>query len=107
MEETSEYRWAAADPSKIDQYATELVALKPDVILVNGTRGTRQGTGQVTMADETEPRNNSVERSYDGAFHALWRGRVVYANGRVKRFKTEQEAWEFLARCDALGKIEH
>jgi putative ABC transport system substrate-binding protein len=32
-----EYRWAAGDMSKIDRYAAELVALKPDVILANGT----------------------------------------------------------------------
>jgi putative tryptophan/tyrosine transport system substrate-binding protein len=32
-----EYRWAAGDQSKIDRYAAELVGLKPDVILANGT----------------------------------------------------------------------
>jgi putative ABC transport system substrate-binding protein len=32
-----EYRWAAGDPSKIDRYAAELVGLKSDVILANGT----------------------------------------------------------------------
>jgi len=32
-----EYRWAAGDLSKIDRYAGELVALKSDVILANGT----------------------------------------------------------------------
>ncbi len=32
-----EYRWAGGDPARIRQYAQELVALKPDVILANGT----------------------------------------------------------------------
>jgi hypothetical protein len=32
---------------------------------------------------------------------------MTYENGRVKRFETENEAWEFLARCDAAGKIIH
>ena len=42
--------------------------------------------------------SNRVDPSANG-FHAFWRGRVVFENGRVKRFKTEREAWEFLARC--------
>jgi hypothetical protein len=59
------------------------------------------------MADTPAPKTycNRVDGSYDGRFHALWRGRVVYENGRIKRFQNEREAWEFLARCDALGKI--
>ena len=32
---------------------------------------------------------------------------MVYQNGRVKRFKTESEAWVYLARCDEAGKIIH
>jgi hypothetical protein len=32
---------------------------------------------------------------------------MVYENGRVKRFKTESEAWAYLARCDEAGKIIH
>jgi putative ABC transport system substrate-binding protein len=31
-----EYRWAAGDPLRVRQYAAELVALGPDVILANG-----------------------------------------------------------------------
>ena len=27
----------------------------------------------------------------------------MYENGRVKRFETEGEAWEYLARCDLAG----
>jgi hypothetical protein len=48
-----------------------------------------------------------VFRSADGTYLAFWRGQVVYENGRIKRFKTEGEAWEYLTRCDAAGKIIH
>lgn len=54
------------------------------------------------MTDE-----NRVDRSPDDTFRAFWHGRVVYENGRVKRFKTESDAWAFLARCDEAGKIMH
>lgn len=59
------------------------------------------------MTDETRNPSNRVDRSADGTFYASWRGREVYQNGRVKRFKTEDEAWEFLALCDVEGKIIH
>ena len=59
------------------------------------------------MTDETKDQSNRVEQLYDGKFDALWRGHVIFENGRVKRFKTEKEAWKFLARCDAAGKIIH
>ena len=59
------------------------------------------------MTDENKNSGNRVEPSYERKFHAFWRGRVVFENGRVKRFETESEAWEFLARCDLAGKIIH
>ena len=59
------------------------------------------------MTDEIKNQNNRVDPSHDGKFHVFWNGRVVYENGRVKRFETESEAWEFLARCDLAGKIIH
>jgi hypothetical protein len=59
------------------------------------------------MIGETKNPNNRVDQSASGEFHAFWRGTVVFENGRVKRFETEGEAWEFLARCDAAGKILH
>lgn len=59
------------------------------------------------MTDITKNANNRVDQTANGAFHAFWNGRVVYENGRVKRFETENEAWEFLARCDLVGKIIH
>lgn len=48
---------------------------------------------------------NVVDCLYDGAFYVRWHSHVVCENEGVKRFETEREAQEFLARCDALGKI--
>jgi len=59
------------------------------------------------MTDEKEIQKNKVERSMNGAFNALWHGQLAYENGHVKRFTTEREAWEYLTRCDAVGKIIH
>jgi hypothetical protein len=56
---------------------------------------------------EIKTNENRVDRSANGTFLAFWRGRVVYENGRVKRFETESEAWEFLSQCDLVGKIIH
>ena len=59
------------------------------------------------MSKEIKNQSNRVERSYEGKYYAFWRGRIVYENQktRVRRFKTEREAWEYLALCDALGKL--
>jgi hypothetical protein len=54
---------------------------------------------------EIKTNENRVDRSANGTFLAFWRGRVVYENGRVKRFETESEAWEFLSQCDLAGNI--
>jgi hypothetical protein len=59
------------------------------------------------MPDEAENPNNRVDRSANGAFIAFWREQVVYKNGRVKKFETEPDAWQYLTRCDAVGKIIH
>lgn len=59
------------------------------------------------MTYEIKDQRHRVDRSAKGAFLAFWCGQVVYENGRVKRFETESEAWEFLSRCDAAGKIIH
>jgi hypothetical protein len=56
---------------------------------------------------EIKTDENRVDRSANGTFLAFWRGRVVYQNGRVKRFETESEAWEFLSQCDLARKIIH
>ena len=59
------------------------------------------------MSKEIKNISNRVERSYEGKCYAFWRGRIVYEHQktRVRRFKTEREAWEYLALCDALGKL--
>ena len=59
------------------------------------------------MTDEIKKPSNRVDLTHDGKFHAFRHELMVYENGRVKRFKTESEAWEFLARCDLAGKIIH
>jgi hypothetical protein len=59
------------------------------------------------MSFEIEKPINRVDRSANGSYLAFWHGRVVFENGRVKRFETKPEAWEFLARCDLAGKIIH
>ena len=61
--------------------------------------------GHQTMADEIKNPTNRVDRSASGKFHAIWRGQLVYMGGRIKEFETESDAWEYLARCDAAGKV--
>jgi hypothetical protein len=55
----------------------------------------------------TENTTHKVEKMVDGRFMAYWNGRVVYENGRIKRFTTSNDALAFLARCDAAGRIIH
>jgi hypothetical protein len=59
------------------------------------------------MIAEVNIQSNRVDRTANGAFSAFWHGAVAYEKGRVKRFETESEAWEYLARCDLAGKIIH
>jgi hypothetical protein len=59
------------------------------------------------MTDETKDPSNRVDASHGGKFHAFWHGQMAYENGRVKRFQTESDAWDYLARCDLAGKIIH
>jgi len=54
-----------------------------------------------------EGEDSYIEQMASGGFMAFWRGKIVYENGRVKRFQTEDVARAFLARCDAAGKIVH
>lgn len=64
------------------------------------------------MADEaaqteTGPDPESkIVLSFDGRYLAYWRGRVVFepAELKIKRFKCERDARDYLALCDALGK---
>jgi hypothetical protein len=59
------------------------------------------------MTDELKNSSNKVERSASGGFIAIWRGTAVFENGRVKKFETIPDAWEYLTRCDIAGKIIH
>jgi hypothetical protein len=60
---------------------------------------------RVALSNDKGPANR-VDRS-GMSFIAFWRGQIVYENGRVKRFGNEDEAYEFLARCDLAGRIVH
>ena len=60
-----------------------------------------------TKLNVTDGTLHKVEKMGDGRFMAYWNGRVVYQNGRIKRFETSDEALAFLKRCDAAGKIIH
>jgi hypothetical protein len=59
------------------------------------------------MIEEIKKPNNRVDGSANGGFNAFWHGKLVYENGRFKKFETEQSAWEFLTSCDTVGKIIH
>jgi hypothetical protein len=72
--------------------------------------------GEASLTDEppkppklnvTERAQHKVEKMGDGRFMAYWNGRVVYENGRIKRFATSDDALAFLASCDAVGRIIH
>ena len=49
---------------------------------------------------------NKVVLSVDGNYLAYWRGRIVFEteSRKIRRFKSERDAREYLALCDALGK---
>jgi hypothetical protein len=59
------------------------------------------------MTKENGEGRNLVERSASGGFNAIWRGQVVYENGRVKKFEKEGDARTYLDRCDTAGRIIH
>ena len=67
----------------------------------------RRRAGLRVMTDEIENPNHRVDQSPNDGFIAFWHGQVVYENGRVKKFETERDAWEYLTRCDKAGKIIH
>ena len=73
---------------------------------MRGSKTVRHLESEPVMADDSKDQRNRVDHSANG-YHALWHGRMVYQNGRVKHFKTENEAWVYLARCDEAGKIIH
>jgi hypothetical protein len=60
------------------------------------------GTGHQTMADEIKNPTNRVDRSASGISCNLARTVSVH---EWKNVETESDAWEYLARCDAAGKV--
>ena len=56
-------------------------------------------------AKKYESPRSVVDCLYDGTFYVRWRNNVVYERENIKRFETEREAQEFLARCDLLGDL--
>jgi hypothetical protein len=59
------------------------------------------------MMNQFGNRRNRVEQSASVGFNAIWRGQVVYENGRVKKFETADDARAYLDRCDTAGRIIH
>ncbi|MFZ0126206.1 MAG: hypothetical protein WAL48_18715 [Xanthobacteraceae bacterium] len=59
------------------------------------------------MIGEFNNSRNRLERSARGGFNAIWRWQVVYENGRVKKFESEDDARAYLDRCDTAGRIIH
>jgi hypothetical protein len=58
------------------------------------------------MSEELTPSNQvrSVP-SLNKKYYVLWRGETVYENGRIKEFESEADAWNYLAQCDATGRL--
>jgi len=60
------------------------------------------------MSDDIINPTNQVRPSADGGFYCLWYGQAIcVAGGQMRRFDTEEDAWTFLARCDAARHILH
>src|SRR5215813_11823837 len=60
-------------------------------------RGTTPSAPQ--MVDQPEAETETVPSEPPS------RLQVVYQSGRIKEFETERDAREYLARCDAVGRI--
>jgi len=58
------------------------------------------------MSDDVINQTNQVRRSVDGGFYSLWYGKAIHtADGRMRFFSSEEDAWTFLAQCDAACRI--
>src|SRR5215470_4516080 len=76
-----EFRWAAGDPDRMPSFAAELVALTPDVILVNTTAAT------VILAHETQSIPIVFVQSYDPVRAGLTAG-LGRPGGNITGFTT-------------------
>lgn len=61
--------------------------------------------GPRLVSDQSERWENRVDPFVKGGFIAFWHGRPVFENGRIKTFDTQDEAWQYLIRCDAAERI--
>jgi hypothetical protein len=58
------------------------------------------------MSDDIINQTNQVRRSADSRFYGLWYGQAICrADGRVRLFNTEEDAWIFLAQCNSAGRV--
>lgn len=57
------------------------------------------------MAGWIKSPKNQLGRTANDKFIAYWRGQAVSRAGVIRHFDTEQEAREYLARCDAAERI--
>ena len=58
------------------------------------------------MSDDVINQANQVRQSADSGFYSLWCGRAIHlADGRMRLFNTEEDAWIFLAKCDSAGRV--
>ena len=57
------------------------------------------------MTDTTKKSSNRVDITHEGKFHASRNGRVVFENGRIKRFGTEKRLGNFSLAVIWLVKL--
>jgi hypothetical protein len=68
----------------------------------NGSQQQQQIQPKADMSKE-----HKIEPSPSGGYVAFWRDRPIYEKGHMKKFRTEEAARAFLARCDEADKIIH
>jgi hypothetical protein len=77
------------------------------LVMTDTFDGSRTNPARSKLSVTNKGGRHRIERSTTGEFLAFWNGQAVYENGRIKKFQTGNEARDFLARCDAAGKIIH
>ena len=94
-----DWRWYGADAMLAERQATELIALKPDVLVAGGNPAVER------LAEAgIEPSVGSVGDSYDNALaetiNGLYKAEVIHRRGPWRSFETV----EFAATLD-LGRL--